>query len=110
MTALKQALDYLEGARFENYSGQIIAEHADKNKDFIVCDFTCECSEVASKNADEYGEVFVTVLNGAARLAAAVQAAIDFYAWHMAAIPSAVLEELPERRAALQKQLEEALQ
>lgn len=59
----QEALDYINGARFENYSGQIIAEHANKNKDFIVCELSCTCSEVASKNADEYGEVLVTLLN-----------------------------------------------
>jgi hypothetical protein len=59
----QEALEFLDGARFENYSGQIIAEHANKNKDFIVCELSCTCSEVASKNADEYGEVLVTLLN-----------------------------------------------
>lgn len=29
--ALRAALEYLEGARFENYSGQIIAHHTNKN-------------------------------------------------------------------------------
>jgi len=60
----QEALDFLDGARFENYSGQIIAEHANKNKDFILCDLGCTCSEVGSKNADEYGEVLITLLNG----------------------------------------------
>ena len=59
----QEALDFLGDARFENYSGQIIAEHANKNKDFILCELSCTCSEVASKNADEYGEVLVTLLN-----------------------------------------------
>jgi hypothetical protein len=59
----QEALDFLGGARFENYSGQIIAEHANKNKDFILCELSCTCSEVASKNADEYGEVLITLLN-----------------------------------------------
>jgi hypothetical protein len=59
----QEALDFLGGARFENYSGQIIAEHANKNEDFILCELSCTCSEVASKNADEYGEVLITLLN-----------------------------------------------
>jgi len=78
--AIQEALDYLEGARFANYSGQIIAEHEDKNKDHIVCDLTCTCSEVANKNADEYGEALVTALNAVTALpglVASCEAAID---------------------------------
>jgi hypothetical protein len=80
---LQEALDFLDGAHFENYSGQIIAEHANKNRDIIVCDLGCTCGEVASKNADEYGEVLVTLLNGAreavAKLAAYRQSVIDAF-------------------------------
>jgi hypothetical protein len=72
MMTPQEALDFLDGARFANYSGQIIAEHADKNKDFILCDLTCACSEVANKNADEYGEALAVLLNGSARLRAAL--------------------------------------
>ena len=43
------------------------------------------------------------------RLRNAVQAALDFYEWHMNAVPSAVLEELTNRRIALQRQLRDAL-
>lgn len=62
---LRDALSYLEGARFENYSGQVIAEHDDKKKDYIVFDLTCTCSEVPGSNADELADMLVTVLNGA---------------------------------------------
>jgi hypothetical protein len=43
------------------------------------------------------------------KLRAAVQAALDFYEWHMNAVPSEVLDELVDRRAALQAQLKAAL-
>lgn len=65
---IQSALEYLEGARFANYSGQIIAEHQEKQKDYIVCELSCTCGEIPSGSADEYGEVLVTVLNAATAL------------------------------------------
>lgn len=65
MKELREALEFLEGARFENYRGQIIAHHDNKNKDFIVFDLTCVCSEVGSRNAEEMGDALCALLNGA---------------------------------------------
>lgn len=62
---IQEAIEYLEGGHFENCSGQIVARHEEKRLDHIVCDLTCACSEVMSKNADEAGEVLVTLLNRA---------------------------------------------
>lgn len=93
----------------DNASGQICQMKDDK-PDLILFEFGCPaCSEIAGKNADDYGESLAAIVNRAPQLYAACQAAIDFYAWHMNAVPSAVLEELTDRRAALQKQLQEAI-
>ena len=57
---LRDALGYLDGARFANYSGQIIEQGG-----LIVCEIGCACSEIAPKRADEYAEALISVLNGA---------------------------------------------
>jgi hypothetical protein len=62
---IQEALAYLENAHFENYSGQIIAEHQETRKDYIAFDLTCTCNEVPNKVADEVGEALITLLNGA---------------------------------------------
>lgn len=68
MTTLQEAIDYLQGAQFANYSGQIVEQVDGKDKT-IICDLGCTCGEIASKNADEYGEMLVTLLNGASSAA-----------------------------------------
>ncbi len=67
MTTVTEALEYLEGARFANYSGQIVEQKHGKDH-LIVCEIGCVCSEVEPRVADEYGEVLVTLLNSAALL------------------------------------------
>lgn len=58
----QEALDYINGARFVNYSGQII-EQRDGRDRYIVCEIGCNCSEIPGKISDEYGEALVTLLN-----------------------------------------------
>lgn len=65
---ISEVLEYLNWPKFENYSGQVVAEHAEKRDDYIVFDLTCTCSEVANGNADEVGEVLVALLNAAAAM------------------------------------------
>lgn len=62
---LCEALEYLEGARFENYSGQIV-EQKDGKDHLIICDLGCACGEVGSSRSEEYAEALVTLLNNAA--------------------------------------------
>ena len=94
----------------DNRSGQICQLDTDGKPKLILFDLGCpNCSEVASKNADELGDALVSLVNAVPALASACQAALDFYDWHMNAIPSEVLDELVERRARLQAQLKEAL-
>lgn len=73
---IQEALDYLEGARFVNWggSGQINAVFDDKRKDYIVCEIGCACGEIATKNAEEYGDALIALLNGAAALPGLIEA------------------------------------
>lgn len=58
----QEALKYFNGARFANYSGQIVEQHDGRDR-YIVCEIGCSCSELPGKIADEYGEALVTLLN-----------------------------------------------
>ena len=51
----QEALGHINGARFVNYSGQII-EQRDGRDRYIVCEIGCNCSEIPGKISDEYGE------------------------------------------------------
>lgn len=96
--------------KIDNASGQICQLNDAGKPALILFEFGCpSCSEVANKNSDDYGAALEIIVSRTIALHAACQAAIDFYAWHMAAEPSAVLEELIDRRIALQKQLEEVI-
>lgn len=105
---LNEALELI--GTVDNASGQICRLDENGKPTLILFEFGCpNCSEVANKNSDDYGAALELIVNRAALLWAACQASIDFYAWHMAAEPSKVLEELIDRRMALQKQLEDAV-
>ena len=65
----QEALDYINGARFANYSGQIV-ERRDGRDRYIVCEIGCNCSEIPGKISDEYGEALVTLLNSVEALLA----------------------------------------
>jgi hypothetical protein len=62
---LRSALEYLGGARFANYSGQVVEQDKDGRDRVILFDLGCTCGEIASKNANEYAEHLVALLNGA---------------------------------------------
>lgn len=68
-STLHDALRYLDGARFANYSGQIIEQDRFGKDQRILFDLGCTCGEIESKNACEYGEVLVALLNAAMTLA-----------------------------------------
>lgn len=105
---IQDAITYL--GRIDNMSGQVCQLDTDGKPVLILFDLGCStCSEVASKNADELGDALVSLTNAVPSLVNACQAALDFYDWHMNAVPSQVLKELIDRRAALQAQLKEAL-
>lgn len=72
---IQEVLDYLEGVTFENYmgGGQINALKGGKPH-YIVCEIGCACGEIASKNAGEYGDALVALLNGAAGVPALIEA------------------------------------
>lgn len=63
---LKDALTYLDGAHFENYSGQLISTRPNGGQT-ILRELSCaNCSEIFRKSADQQGEILVTLLNSAA--------------------------------------------
>ncbi len=105
---LQWAIGYL--GKVDNASGQICNLDSNGEPTLLLFEFGCpNCSEVAGKNANDYGEALAVIVNAAPALYDACKAAIDFYAWHMAATPSEVLEELTDRRIAIQEQLHKAI-
>lgn len=69
---IQDAIDLL--GSIDNFSGQI-CQIKDGKPTLILFDLGCaNCSEVASKNADELGEALVTIVNAVPKLLADFQA------------------------------------
>jgi hypothetical protein len=77
LDALRDALDYL--GPLENHSGQIVETlQPPLQGQQLLCEFGCaNCSEVGTKNADEYGEVLVAIVEQARLLLAAYEALLS---------------------------------
>lgn len=73
--AIKDALNLI--GTIDNASGQI-CQMKDEKPNLILFEFACpHCSEVASKNADEYGNALATIVNGTAALIAQIESIIS---------------------------------
>ena len=70
--ALEAAFSWLPA--IDNGSGQICQLDADGKPTLILFEFGCPtCSEVASKNAEEYGNALETIFNAARAYLATLQ-------------------------------------
>lgn len=94
----------------DNASGQI-CQMKDGKPDLLLFEFGCpSCSEVASKNADEYGDALVAIVNAAPGLVENLDALCNGLEWMIENHPTIMNEADNEALAAARIALKWATQ